>query len=423
MDLPLGSISAIWAIIRSYLYFFLPLTFVAYLILVRSYRYARRDEIEGQFRSGGRELSTMTGKEAFEILAQLQELEFPYAFAKARQMALLKAGGIPSMSKLFAVTGQNNRRNAGRRAVDTEILLRESQTMPRDSERYAMAVARVNYLHERYRRAGKITEPDLLHTLGDGLAEILTVIERDEWRKLTDVEKCALGVFHKNLGEDLDIPFDPLSSSEEGWRDGVHFAMDLRDWTIKYEEAVAVPNGPSVQYVHAYVDSAFLSMPKWVGATMRKALGADLDDTMRSSLGLETPGTLQSLLIRTVRNLRILYLRHLSLPRHTAVKALSVSPNPKTGKYNFERKGLQPWYMESTFWSSWGPSALLIRAAGGRVPGSKGDRYYPQGYDLMTIGPEPQKGKGIEEMKGDIEAIRARGVATCPFSMAKLGEI
>jgi hypothetical protein len=51
------------------------------------------------------------------------------------------------MSKLFAVTGQNNRRNAGRRAVDTEILLRESQTMPRDSERYAMAVARVNYLY------------------------------------------------------------------------------------------------------------------------------------------------------------------------------------------------------------------------------------------------------------------------------------
>ncbi|VUC30925.1 unnamed protein product [Clonostachys rosea] len=420
MNLQLHDIPATWAIVRTYIYFFFSLIFVAYLILVRSYRYARRDEIEAKFKSGGRELSTMTGEEAFEILTQLQELEFPYAFAKARQMALLKAGGIPSMSKLFAVTGQNNRRNAGRRAVDTEILLRESQTMPRDSERYAMAVARVNYLHERYRRAGKITDPDLLHTLGDGLAEILTVIERDEWRKLTDVEKCALGVFHKNLGEDLDIPFDPLSSSEEGWRNGVHFAMDIRDWTIEYEERVAVPNDPSAQYVHAYVDSAFLSMPKWVGATMRKTLGADLDDTMRSSLGLEAPGPLQSLFIQTVRNLRILYLRHLSLPRHTAVKALPVSPNPKTGKYNFERKGLQPWYMESTFWSSWGPTALLVRAAGGKVPGSKGDRYYPQGYDLMTIGPEPQKGKGIDEMKADIEAIRARGVATCPFSIAKL---
>lgn len=51
------------------------------------------------------------------------------------------------MSKLFAVTGQNNRRNAGKRAIDTEILLRESQSQLRDSDRYASAVARMNYLY------------------------------------------------------------------------------------------------------------------------------------------------------------------------------------------------------------------------------------------------------------------------------------
>lgn len=51
------------------------------------------------------------------------------------------------MSKLFAVTGQNNRRNGGKRAVDTEILLRESQSQPRVSDRYATAVARMNYLY------------------------------------------------------------------------------------------------------------------------------------------------------------------------------------------------------------------------------------------------------------------------------------
>lgn len=39
----------------------------------------------------------------------------------------------------------------------------------------------------------------------------------------------------------------------------------------------------------------------------------------------------------------------------------------------------------------------------------------------MTIGPEPQKGKGIEEMVPDIEVIKAKGVATCPFSQAKSG--
>jgi hypothetical protein len=53
------------------------------------------------------------------------------------------------MSKLFAVTGQNNRRNAGKRSVDTEILLRESQSQPRDSDRYMTAVARMNYLYAK----------------------------------------------------------------------------------------------------------------------------------------------------------------------------------------------------------------------------------------------------------------------------------
>lgn len=50
------------------------------------------------------------------------------------------------MSKLFAVTGQNTRHNAGKRSVDTEILLREVQSKPRESERYGKAVARMNYL-------------------------------------------------------------------------------------------------------------------------------------------------------------------------------------------------------------------------------------------------------------------------------------
>ena len=55
------------------------------------------------------------------------------------------------------------------------------------------------------------------------------------------------------------------------------------------------------------------------------------------------------------------------------------------------------------------------------MPGPGGGRYEPQGYDLMTIGPEPQKGKGVEEMRVDMDVIRARGVATCPFSQRKLG--
>lgn len=138
--------------------------------------------------------------------------------------------------------------------------------------------------HARYRQANKITDNDLLHTLGDGLAEILNVVEREEWRKLTDIEKCALGVFHKNLGEDMGIPFNPLSSNKDGWRDGLHFSMELKDWTLSYEEEVAKPVATNDQYVRVYVDSAMSSFPVLVRTTVRKMLGADLDDVMRTSL-------------------------------------------------------------------------------------------------------------------------------------------
>ncbi|OOG00297.1 hypothetical protein ASPCADRAFT_60 [Aspergillus carbonarius ITEM 5010] len=176
------------------------------------------------------------------------------------------------MSRLFAVTGQNNKRNSGKRAVDTEILLRETQSKTRGADRYSMAVARMNYLHARYRKANKITDPELLHTLGDGLAEILNVVNTSEWRKLTDVEICALRIFHRNLGEDMQIPFHPLPSHDEGWRDGLHFAMELRDWTIRYEEQVARPLATNDQYVRVYVDAAMGKFPGFVRVVVRRVL-------------------------------------------------------------------------------------------------------------------------------------------------------
>ncbi|KGO42352.1 hypothetical protein PEX1_000950 [Penicillium expansum] len=397
------------------------IAFASYIALIGFLRYRRMLRIGAPYAPGKKDLSEMTVKEAHAILNQLQELEFPHAFAKARKIALLKAGGIPTMSKLFAVTGQNNKRNSGKRAVDTEILLREVQSKPRDSDRYASAVARMNYLHARYRRANKITDNDLLHTLGDGLAEILNVVEREEWRKLSDVEICALGIFHKNLGEDMGIPFDPLPSKGDGWKNGLHFAMELRDWTIQYEEEVAKPTATNDQYVRIYVDSALAFLPGFIRTTVRKMLGNDLDDVMRTSLCLESPGPVLWFLLAFIREARKLFLRYLAFPRSSsnAVNLVRDMPNQVTRLYNFERKTLQPWYVQPTFWSKWGLGALLVRALGGKVPGSRGDRYQPGGYDLMTIGPDPQKEHGAEEMRSDIEVIKARGVATCPFSHAK----
>lgn len=64
--------------------------FAGYLILVRILRYRRMANIEASFDQSTRDLASMTTKEAHGIIAQLQELEFPYAFGKARKIALLK---------------------------------------------------------------------------------------------------------------------------------------------------------------------------------------------------------------------------------------------------------------------------------------------------------------------------------------------
>ena len=65
----------------------------SYMALVRTFRYRRMEAIRAPFTNGKRPLSSMTAKEAHDIIAQLQEFEFPSAFAKARKIALLKVSG------------------------------------------------------------------------------------------------------------------------------------------------------------------------------------------------------------------------------------------------------------------------------------------------------------------------------------------
>lgn len=50
-----------------------------------------------------------------------------------------------------------------------------------------------------------------------------------------------------------------------------------------------------------------------------------------------------------------------------------------------------------------GSHGALCEVLGSRAPGTGGDKYHPQGYNLKTIGPEPQEGKGLDEMRSTIE--------------------
>lgn len=72
--------------------------FAGYIVLVGLLRYRRMREIQTFFTSGKRQLSSMTVQESYDIITQLQTLEFPYAFSKARRMALLKVRSIQDTS-------------------------------------------------------------------------------------------------------------------------------------------------------------------------------------------------------------------------------------------------------------------------------------------------------------------------------------
>lgn len=64
----------------------------------------------------------------------------------------------------------------------------------------------------------------------------------------------------------------------------IHFARELRDWTVQYEEDVAMATPTNDQYVRVYVDSAVATLPGVVRTTLRKVLADNLDDVMRTSL-------------------------------------------------------------------------------------------------------------------------------------------
>lgn len=65
-----------------------------YVLIVRGLRYRRMDDLQRPFTVEGRPLASMTNAESHEIFEQLQRLEFPRAFLKARQMAQLKVSAI-----------------------------------------------------------------------------------------------------------------------------------------------------------------------------------------------------------------------------------------------------------------------------------------------------------------------------------------
>ncbi|KAH9883348.1 hypothetical protein F4778DRAFT_46998 [Xylariomycetidae sp. FL2044] len=375
----------------------------AYLAVVRLLRYKRRDRMVEQYSSRGRQsLRMLSLADAHKIVLDLATLEFPRVFSGSVFFALFKTYGIPTISSVLVTTGQlSEDSTASKRAADTGILITEVVLNPPSSARVIDGVARMNYLHGRYRKSGKITDDDMLYTLGLFALEPVRWNSMYDWRSLTDIEKCALGVFWRDLGEAMEITYDQLQPFVRlGFDDGLAWLDALQKWCDRYEESHMVPADTNRDVSKATLDIAVFNIPIRLRGVAIKAVAAMLEPRLRKAMMLDEPAPLYSHVMSVILLLRKWFVRYLCLPRPEWLRTrwFTAEKDSATGKYHPLRYIAHPWYMKPDLSSRWGFEAFTTRLYGGVLPGDEGTKYRPEGYTISELGPAALAGKGVREM-------------------------
>ena len=168
--------------------------------------------------------------------------------------------------------------------ADTGVLLLEFAVNRPSSERTIQAIARMNYLHARYQKSGKILDSDMLYTLSLFALEPGRWVERYEWRHLTDVELCACGTYWKSMGDAMLISYQVLPSYKKGWTDGLHWLEEIREWSLKYELANMVPAHTNKRLADAHLNVLFLNMSPKLASVGRSAVAVLLGERLRKAM-------------------------------------------------------------------------------------------------------------------------------------------
>lgn len=87
------------------------------------------------------------------------------------------------------------------------------------------------------------------------------------------------------------------------------------------------------------------------------------------------------------------------------------------GRRAFVKYDAQPYYVRSTLWNRWGPSAWVSRIMGLPLPGDDGDAYYPNGYSVPDVGPNTFVGKGAAAAEQTEARLRMERTGGCPFAV------
>ncbi|KAL8947951.1 MAG: hypothetical protein Q9222_005820, partial [Ikaeria aurantiellina] len=225
---------------------------------------------------------------AYTIHNALISLEFPSTFSLATTFALFKAYGIPSISVLLVRTNQlaGPPLVSSKRYADTGALLLEAVLNAPGSERSTAAIARINWLHDRYRKGDRsgIRDEDMLYTLSLFALEPMRWVRDLEWRELSEVEACAVGTLWRYYGEALKVPMRLLPGYERGWRDGGEWIRELEVWSRGYEDRFMVPSESNHVLAEATMRIILYKAPKCMHGFGRKVFATIMGEKLREAM-------------------------------------------------------------------------------------------------------------------------------------------
>lgn len=413
-----GNVGILLLLIQSWIISNVLYLLLAYPLIVSFLRYRRIKNTLDRFPYPDRaSLTSMTDNDAQLIQASMAQLEFPFTFEKALQFALFRTYGIPSISKLLVETSQLSQVDtACKRYTDTALLITEYMAHAPADPRAVESITRMNQIHSGYQRAGKISNNDMLYTLSLFAVEPIRWIDKYEWRKLTEVEKCAIGTFWKSIGDDMGIDYGTLKSPPNGFIDGLQWLEKMTDWSQKYEEKYMVPDQNNKTTGDETTKILLWTLPRSMKKAGVHAVSALMDDRLRTAMMYETPPPIYFFLIKTIFGIRKILLRYLALPRPYFMRYRSLTDDPtKDGRYFLTKYDACPYYVQPTWWARWSPSGWITWMMGLPLPGDEGQKYHPNGYRIQEVGPDNMRGKGakrFEEMRSSLEKTRT---GSCPF--------
>ncbi|KAF2833287.1 hypothetical protein CC86DRAFT_7713 [Ophiobolus disseminans] len=394
--------------------------FVTYVAICRGLRYVRRDRKHAQFPYKTREdYKKMTTEDAFEIVRYIQGLEFPFMSEKALSFALFKTYGIPSISKLLCETQQLGKAEyAGRRYADTVVLIVEFMGNTPTSERRNAAIARMNYLHGRYQKAGKISNVDLLYTLSLFILEVDRWVGMYEWRSLTDMEICAIGTHWKSIGDAMSIDFSPLHPDPTSFNSGLDFFHAIKAWSNAYETKHMIPHASNHQLAEETTRILLSNVPGPLKPLAKNFVITLMDPRLRKAMLYPEAPQIYRKIINAIFATRRFVSIYLLPPRPYAWRFNIISDAAdEHGRYFISAYDAQPWYVKPTFLVRNSPLAWLRWAIGGPYPDGK--NYKPQGYKIFEVGPERLEGKGVEECEEILGKLMGSATGGCPFAVGR----